>query len=117
MRPRLHPGACTRGPAPGRAPPPRAAPALPPRAAPAPRAARVAPAPHARSAACVALRRYTLADGGVVRAWLTLTLTLTLTRYTLADGGVVRAWLYLWHGHSRAVVFDVDGTIMPTSNP
>ena len=94
MRPRLHPGACTRGPAPGRAPPPRAAPALPPRAAPAPRAARVAPAPHARSAACVALRRY-----------------------TLADGGVVRAWLYLWHGHSRAVVFDVDGTITPTSNP
>ena len=42
---------------------------------------------------------------------LALTLTLTLTRYTLADGGVVRAWLYLWHGHSRAVVFDVDGTI------
>ena len=23
----------------------------------------------------------------------------------------MRAWLYLWHGHSRAVVFDVDGTI------
>ena len=83
LRPRLRPGACTWA-RPAPAPRPRA----PPRAAPAPRAARRAPAPHARSAACAPLRRY-----------------------TLADGGVVRAWLYLWHGHSRAVVFDVDGTI------
>ena len=77
-----------------RLPAPR--PRAPARAARAPRAARLAPAPCARSAACAPLRRY-----------------------TLADGGVVRAWLYLWHGHSRAVVFDVDGTITlnPTPNP
>lgn len=31
--------------------------------------------------------------------------------YTLDDGRAVQAWLYLWHAHSRCVIFDVDGTI------
>ena len=31
--------------------------------------------------------------------------------YTLEDGRAVQAWLYLWHAHSRCIIFDVDGTI------
>lgn len=58
---------------------------------------RLAPAPRARSA------RPLCAPSSRTCA--------SLRRYTLADGGVVRAWLYMWHGHSRVVVFDVDGTI------
>ena len=71
------------------------------RLAPAPRARtsrpHLAPAPRARSA------RPLFAPSSRTCA--------SLRRYTLADGGVVRAWLYMWHGHSRVVVFDVDGTI------
>ena len=58
---------------------------------------RLAPAPRARSA-----RPLCAPSSGTCAS---------LRRYTLADGGVVRAWLYMWHGHSRVVVFDVDGTI------